>query len=215
MPNDFRYRFSWAPRGVLTALLTPARLIDGGTETEVLHVWDAVRPLVVNSESFEVYPNRDSIPFVRIYNLPDAWKIDKFERGTMRLEDWSAAWKPVFDELPTASDLHINELAAQLAKRYPTTASDHDRVVMSVKLEAQMDDGDFWTGEYVLDSVGTKYEAATPRMVSVPLACGVLEVAAGRVPPGLQQATGDHEAVERWLAYLATQGIIPKYTSSH
>ena len=211
VPNDFRYRFSWAPRGVLTALLTPARLIDGGVEIEVAHPWEAVRPQVVNVETFEVYPNRDSVPFIGTYNFPDAWELETFIRGTMRLDGWSDAWKAVFKELPDASDERITELAAELAERYPTSASDHDRVVMSVKLEVRADSGKIWTGEYVLDAMGTEEEAATPRLVSVPLACGILEVTAGRVTPGLHQATEDPESIERWLAYLAGQGITVNY----
>ena len=211
VPNDFRYRFSWAPRGVLTALLTPARLIDGGVKTEVARPWESVRLQVVNGETFEVYPNRDSVPFVRTYDFPDTWKLETFVRGTLRLDGWSDAWKAVFEELPKASDERITELAAELVERYPTSDSDHDRVVMSVKLEIRMDSGESWTGEYVLDAVGTEDEAATPRLVSVSLACGILEVTAGRVPSGLHQATEDPESIERWLAYLAAQGITAEY----
>ena len=209
--NEFRYRFSWAPRGVLTALLTPARLIDEGVAIDVARPWESVRPQVVNGETFEVYPNRDSIPFVRTYGFPDTWRLDTFVRGTMRLDGWSAAWKSVFEELPDASDERITELAAELAERYPTSASDHDRVVMSVKLAVRMDSGRSWSGEYVLDAVGTEREAATPRLVSVPLACGVLEVAAGRIPAGLHQATDDPVSIERLLTYLAAQGIVAEY----
>ena len=73
------------------------------------------------------------------------------------------------------------------------------------------DTGTNWSGEYVLDMVGTTRESATPLLVSVPLACGILEILAGRVLPGLHQATDDPESVERWLAYLAGQGITAEY----
>jgi len=211
VPNDFRYRFSWAPRGVLTALLAPARMIDGGVAIEVARPWESVRPQVVNGESFEVYPNRDSVPFIATYQFPDTWQVETFARGTLRLQGWSEAWKAVFDELPEASGERITELAADLARRYPTSDSDHDRVVMSVRLEVHLNNGERWTGEYIVDAVGTQREAATPRLVSVPLACGTLEVAAGRVPPGLHQATEDPETIKRWLAFLAAQGITAEY----
>lgn len=211
VPNDFRYRFSWAPRGVLTALLTPARLIDGGAVTRVAHPWESVRPQVVNGETFEVYPNRDSVPFVETYHFPDTWELETFVRGTLRLAGWSDAWKAVFEELPEADDERITELASELAARHPTSAADHDRVVMSVTLELHAAGGEHWAGEYVVDAVGTEEEAATPRLVSVPLACGILEVAAGRMTPGLHQATDDPESIERWLAYLARQGITAEY----
>jgi hypothetical protein len=211
VPNDFRYRFSWAPRGVLTALLSPARLIEGGVEKDIAHPWEAVTSQTVGGEPFEVYPNRDSVPFVKTYAFPASWELETFVRGTLRLDGWSAAWKPVFAELVDASDARITELAEELASRYPTTAADHDRVVMSVKLEVRTDTGDTWSGEYALDIVGDEQESATPRLVSVPLACGILDVAAGRTTPGLHQATDDPESVRRWLEFLRAQGITVEF----
>lgn len=211
VPNNFRYRLSWAPRGVLTALLTPARLIDDGVVTEVAHPWEAVRALQVNGETFEVYPNRDSLPFVQTYHFPETWTLETFARGTMRLDGWSVAWREVFEELPDATEERITELATDLARRYPTSATDYDRVVMSVALTVRAQDGTAWQGEYILGAVGSDREAATPRLVSVPLACGILDVLHSRVLPGVHQATGDASSIERWLAFLAAQDIVVEY----
>jgi hypothetical protein len=211
VPNDFRYRFSWAPRGVLTALLTPARYIEGGAIVDIDRPWLAVHPVSVAGEVFEVYPNRDSLPYVEAYRIPDSWTVDTFTRGTLRLDGWSEAWKAVVDELVVADEQRITELAAELAERYPTSASDHDRVVMSVKLELDRGGDRVWSGEYVLDAEGTDTEAATPRLVSVPLGCAVLELVAGRVTPGLHRAAEDPDSVARWLARLAEQGIAAEY----
>lgn len=65
VPNDFRYRFSWAPAGVLNALRSPARYIEDGAQTTVDRPWEATRPHVLDGERFEVYPNRDSVPLRR------------------------------------------------------------------------------------------------------------------------------------------------------
>ncbi|MDT4892792.1 MAG: hypothetical protein QOE97_1827 [Pseudonocardiales bacterium] len=211
VPNDFKYRFSWAPRGVLTALLTPARMIDGGVVTEVAHPWDAVTVQVVNGERFEVYPNRDSVPFVDTYHFPATWTVDDFVRGTLRLDGWHDAWKSVFDELSDASDQRITDLANELASRYPTSATDHDRVVMSVALDVRIENGEHWHGEYILDAVGTADEAATPRLVSVPLACAIVDVVGGAMTPGLHQAADDPAVVGRWLTDLAEEGITAEY----
>lgn len=207
VPNDFRYRFSWAPRGVLTALRTPARDIRGGRVVAVDRPWEAIEPVAVAGEAFEVYPNRDSLPYVAAYGIPDTWTLDTFSRGTLRLDGWSSAWRDVFAELAGADDQRLTDLAAELAGRYPTTPADHDRVVLAVKLEI----GSGWTGEYVLDVAGTDLEDATPRLVSVPLACGILELLAGRVPPGLHRAAPGPDANDRWLARLAEQGISATY----
>jgi len=207
VPNDFRYAFSWAPRGVLMALLTPARLIDEGTAKNIERPWEAVTSLAIGGETFEVYPNRDSMPFVGMYEFPSSWQVKKFIRGTLRLDGWSEAWQPVFTELVNANEERISDLAKELAARYPTTAAYRDRVIMSVKLEVKANDGDSWTGEYALDVVGNEKESATPRLVSVPLACAILDVAAGCVAPGLHQSADDPAVTARWLEFLSVHGI--------
>ncbi|PZG31348.1 saccharopine dehydrogenase [Spongiactinospora gelatinilytica] len=206
-PNDFRYRFNWAPRGVLTALLTPARYIGGGERRAVDRPWEAVGDLVLGEERFEVYPNRDSVPFVEQYGLPGSWRLDTFVRGTIRLSGWKEAWAPVFAELRDADDERIGDLARRLALRYPGTETDHDRVLLSVALSVRGDDGSAWSGEYVLDAVGDEKEAATPRLVSTALACGIGDILAGLTPPGLHRAAEEPEAARRWLTALEGHGI--------
>ena len=46
-------------------------------------------------ESFEVYPNRDSYPFMEDYHFEKSWKVKDFVRGTIRLNGWGKAWAPV------------------------------------------------------------------------------------------------------------------------
>lgn len=207
VPNEFRYRFSWAPRGVLTALKTPARFIDDGREQSTEFPYRSLRHISRAGERFEVYPNRDSVPFVGTYRLPPTWRIEQFVRGTVRQAGWADAWAPVFAELETGTDDGITALATQLAERYPTTKVDHDRVVMFVALDVSGDDGARWSGEYTLDVVGDATENATPRLVSVALAGGIAEIVAGRIRPGLHQAVDDPDGVDRWLDFLDGQGI--------
>ncbi|MFF8505647.1 saccharopine dehydrogenase family protein [Streptomyces anulatus] len=211
VPNEFRYQFNWAPRGVLTALLTPARMIAGSAPVTVARPWEAVATQAVGGETFEVYPNRDSIPFLTTYRFPAEWDVRTFVRGTMRLDGWSAAWKPVFDELDGITDARIDELAEELAARCPTTPTDRDRVVMAVRLRVRTESGSEWCGEYRLDAVGDERESATPRLVSVPLAGGVLAVTHGRVAPGLQQATDRPDQVREWLAFLDRHAVSVTY----
>jgi len=75
--NAFRYKFSWSPLGVLKALRSPSRSIREFSELRVARPWDGISrydaPLPV-PESFEVYPNRDSVPFIADYRFDPAWK---------------------------------------------------------------------------------------------------------------------------------------------
>jgi hypothetical protein len=204
-PNEFRYRFSWAPRSVLTALRTPARYVRDGREHVAERPWEATTTQDVGGETFEVYPNRDSVPFVEQYQVPAAWRLESFVRGTVRLAGWRDAWSEVFAVLRDGDDDHVTALAGELAEKYPMGAEDLDRVVLAVALTLETADGRHWSGEYVLDLVGDREETAMARTVSLTLACGVADVLAGAVEPGLHRATAG--AASRWLEFLAEHGV--------
>ncbi|KJK38739.1 saccharopine dehydrogenase [Streptomyces variegatus] len=207
VPNDFTYRFSWAPGGVLNALRSPARYIEDGVQTVAERPWEATRRHVVDGETFEVYPNRDSVPFVAQYGLPDAWTARTFVRGTLRLEGWLRAWDGVFEELRTGDDARIAALAQELAAAYPTTDDDHDRVVLAVSLDVRAESGRSWRGGCLLDLVGDAEESAMARCVSRTLALGVRHVLDGSLPPGLNRAAETAARSDRWLRELARDGV--------
>ncbi|MGW0337427.1 saccharopine dehydrogenase family protein [Streptomyces sp. NPDC003011] len=206
-PNDFRYRFSWAPAGVLNALRSPARYVEDGAETLAERPWEATRRHVVGGEAFEVYPNRDSVPFVEQYGLPAAWTPHTFVRGTLRLEGWLNAWEGVFTQLRTGDDARIAALARELAAAYPTTDADRDRVVLAVSLDVRGGAGQTWSGACLLDLVGDAEESAMARCVSRTLALGVGHILDGTLPAGLNRAAGTPERSEWWLGELARQGL--------
>jgi len=207
IPNDFRYRFSWAPAGVLNALRSPARYLQDGVETTAERPWEATRRHVVEGEAFEVYPNRDSVPFVEQYGLPPTWRARTFVRGTLRLEGWLRAWDAVFEELKRGDDERIAALARELAATYPTTDADRDRVVLAVSLDVRAEDGRTWSGSYLLDLVGDAQESAMARTVSRPLALGVRHILDGSLPPGLNRAAETAARSEEWLRELAREGV--------
>ncbi|GAA3008891.1 saccharopine dehydrogenase family protein [Actinokineospora diospyrosa] len=211
VPNEFRYRFSWAPRGVLTALLSPARYIENGEPTVAERPWEATTAHELGGERFEAYPNRDSLPFVEQYHLPGQWRLERFVRGTLRLDGWLDAWAPVFAELRDPDPDRITALAADLAARHPTTETDRDRVVLAVALAVRGDDGTRWSGEYLLDLVGDEHDSAMARLVSTPLAVGVGEILSGALTPGLHRAAEGAEASTRWLAALNRYGITARF----
>ncbi|MEU6543005.1 saccharopine dehydrogenase family protein [Streptomyces sp. NPDC046859] len=207
VPNDFRYRFSWAPAGVLNALRTPARYVEDGAERVAERPWEATRRLEVGGETFEAYPNRDSVPFIEQYGLPPAWRPAAFVRGTLRLDGWRDAWAGVFEELTTGDDARIAALAGELARAHPTTDADRDRVVLAVDLDVRGEDGRSWTGSCLLDLVGDAEESAMARCVSRPLALGVRHILDGSLPAGLHRSAGTAARSEEWLRELAAEGV--------
>lgn len=206
IPNDFRYLFSWAPLGVLNALRSPARYVEGGEERTARYPWEATRELSVGDEVFEVYPNRDSVPFIEQYGIPAGWPVDMFVRGTLRLSGWHAAWQPVFETIRTGDDTAVADLAAELAARYPATDVDRDRVVLAVSLDAA-GAGRTWSGRYQLDLTGDDTEPAMARCVSQPLAFGVRLALSGALPPGLTRAGEAPQGPQPWLDHLKTAGL--------
>jgi len=95
--NPFGYKFSWSPRGVVLASRNPARFLENG---EVVNIdgqnlflnkrIETVDPL----GEFEVYPNRDSLPYQKIYGLKDARTV---MRGTYRNIGWCDTLKKIVD----------------------------------------------------------------------------------------------------------------------
>lgn len=86
--NPFGYKFSWSPRGVVLASRNPARFLENGKIIEI-DGKDLFRNYIVEEVEglgkFEVYPNRDSVPYKDLYGLKDALTV---KRGTYRNLGW-------------------------------------------------------------------------------------------------------------------------------
>ena len=206
VPGDFKYKFSWSPVGVLRALTNPARCVEDGREKKTARVWDAVSRLDILGERFEAYPNRDSIPYLQEYGFDPAWKVRTFVRGTLRLDGWAAAWKPIFDKIPTATPQDLEKLSAELWDKHAYRDGEQDRVVLFVELKAT-GGGRPWARHLALDECGSGADTAMTRLVSLPAVWAVEMVAGGRAPKGVSGAPKDIAEIDRWLARLGAAGI--------
>lgn len=206
IPNAFRYKFSWSPLGVLKALRSPSRSIREWTELRVNRPWDAITrydaPLP-KPESFEVYPNRDSVPFIEDYRFDPAWRVRDFVRGTIRLNGWADAWAPVFAEIETMQgpdgDARLRVMSEEFWRDNSYGADDPDRVVLFVSLKAEKDGVPVWHRTWALDAWGDVRGTAMSRLVSTPVALAVEAVLAREIPAGVHQAPHDPKLVKRWL----------------
>lgn len=105
--NPFGYKFSWSPRGVVLASRNPARFLENGKMVNIKGEDLFLNKRLETVESlgeFEVYPNRDSVPYKEIYGLKDAQTV---MRGTYRNIGWCDTLKKIIDlglvdETPTA-----------------------------------------------------------------------------------------------------------------
>jgi len=210
IPNPFRYKFSWAPVGVLKALRSPSRSLRNFSELRVARPWDAITsydaPLPV-SESFEVYPNRDSYPFMADYRFDPAWRVRDFVRGTIRLNGWAEAWAPVFAEIETLSgpegDARLAEMAAGFLKDNAYAPGEPDRVVLFVSLRAVREGRVVFHETWAMDAWGDARGTAMGRLVSVPVSLAVEAVLAREIPVGVHAAPHDPKLIARWMAEVA------------
>ena len=205
--NAFRYKFSWAPVGVLKALRSPSRSIRNFTELNVTKPWDAITAYdapLPTPETFEVYPNRDSLPFIAQYHFAPEWKVRDFVRGTLRLNGWADAWADIFAEVGTASDDRLQEIADQLLAENAYDEGEPDRVILCVDLRAAMAGTTVWHKSYVMNAWGDARGTAMARLVSIPVTLAVEAVLAREIPAGVSAAPSDPRLVERWLGEVDT-----------
>ena len=86
--NPLGYKFSWSPKGVFMAAISPARYLKDGQVVEVPgdSLFSHCHALTVGEVGiFEAYPNRDSLKYIDIYGLQG---VRTMYRGTLRYEGW-------------------------------------------------------------------------------------------------------------------------------
>ncbi|RYH09647.1 saccharopine dehydrogenase C-terminal domain-containing protein [Tropicimonas sp. IMCC6043] len=212
-PNAFRYKFSWSPLGVLRALMSPSRSIRDYSVLDIARPWDAVTrydaPLP-QPESFEVYPNRDSLPFIETYGFEEGWNIRQFVRGTLRLGGWTDAWTDVFAEIEALdgteeSEARLKALSDRLWAENAYAPDEPDRVVLCVSLKVSQDGVPSYHKTYALDAIGDTRGSAMARLVSQTVALAVQSAEAREIAPGVSAAPNDPRLVERWLAATDVQ----------
>lgn len=206
IPNPFRYKFSWAPLGVLKALRSPSRSLRDFAELRVARPWDAITAYqapLPEPENFEVYPNRDSYPFIDDYRFDPAWKLRDFVRGTIRLNGWAAAWAPVFREIETLQgadgDARLAEMAAEFLAANAYAPGEPDRVVLFVSLRAERDGRAVYHETWAMDAWGDARGSAMARLVSMPVSFAINSVLTGQMTAGVHAAPHDPKILASWL----------------
>lgn len=206
--TPFTYKFSWTPLGVMTALKNPAQVIKNGAPHTIARAWEEVSRLELDGEPFEVYANRDSLPYVAEYGLDQENDLRTFVRGTLRLEGWKEAWTEIFTTVEKAGMEELKNLSDKLWQEHPYAQDEQDRVVLHVALTATPKDGGTpWHGAISLDHVGSGIASAMATCVSLTVAEAVQAVAAKRLSPGVQPAPQDIQEAKLWLHGLIQHGL--------
>ena len=213
--NDFKYKFSWSPLGVLRALTNQSQWIEGGETRQGDRPWHNLKqyqaPLPAGKETFQTYPNRDSIPYVSEYGFEEDWNLQEFVRGTIRYDGWSDAWSDIFElveqTVKDGNEERLQTKSDELWEKYKINDGEPDRVVMSVELEVQNESNDtVWHQLYSIDEIGNAKGTAMARLVSLTVSVGIDAVLGGDIKPGVAEAPHDIAIVNEWLAAMTAMG---------
>lgn len=114
--NPWNYKFTWNPRNVVLAGQGVSQYIINDRYKYIPYnkLFARVMPrTVLNFGEFEVYPNRDSLKYRKIYDLED---ISTMLRGTMRRPGYCEAWD-VFVQLGCTDDTYTMENSEKMTYR--------------------------------------------------------------------------------------------------
>ena len=207
IPNDFCYKFSWSPLGVLKALMSTSVSIRNGDVFTVTKPWESVElyplPMPWGEDEFEVYPNRDSLPFIEQYQMDDGLQIKQFVRGTLRYKGWKNAWGDIFSEVDTLdasiAEARLKEISDDLWDRYSYKDGEVDRVILTVELKVENDTEVVWHKQYLMDTLGNDNGSAMAQLVSCSVALAVEAVLGNEISSGVTAAPRQNKLVTRWL----------------
>ena len=134
--NPWHYKISWNPRNVVLAGKSGAEYIqDGKHITEKYeNLFDASRTIDTADETIgdlSYYPNRNSLPYIDLYNLHDA---KTFVRTTLRYKDFMLGWKTIVDLKLTDEDIIYQSDDMSLAQFY-AAHFEHNEIVLNVSPE--------------------------------------------------------------------------------
>ena len=169
--------------------------------------WESVEiyplPMPWGKDEFEVYPNRDSLPFIEQYQMDDDLKIDQFVRGTLRYKGWKSAWSNIFSEVdsldPTRSEERLKEISDELWHNYSYRENEVDRVILTVELKVKNESEVVWHKQFLLDTLGNSKGSAMAQLVSCSVALAVEAVIGNEISTGVTAAPHQSELVSRWL----------------
>ncbi|PPR45648.1 MAG: hypothetical protein CFH18_00262 [Alphaproteobacteria bacterium MarineAlpha5_Bin8] len=209
VPNDFKYKFSWAPVGVIKALNNNAKFISN-SKLNIVTPYKNIESFKVNHETYEAYPNRDSTPYIKEYKFDPKWEVKEFVRGTLRLNGWKKAWSEIFNMLDKkSSDLEdrIAKKSEELWINNQYLKNEEDRVVLYVNLQATQDGEEVFTQSFFLDEKGSGENTAMGKLVSITLSAAIDLMLQNKLQPGIQAATSDKNMIDYFFKILSDYSI--------
>ncbi len=157
--NPFKYKFSWSPKGVIMAGNNGAKYKKDGKVVEIPTEDLFKNPLQIEFPKvgdMEVYPNRDSLAYIDIYNLPE---VETMYRGTFRYKNWCEAMDAIKAVGMVSYDLHNFEgqtykkvMARQLGL-YPANIKEKVAERLNIDINSPAIEAMEWLGLFSDDRV--------------------------------------------------------------
>ncbi len=207
IPNNFKYKFSWSPLGVLKALNTPAKHIKNFSEIKSEKPYKKINFIKFNNEKFETYPNRNSIPYINEYNLDKYSDIlEHFERGTIRLDGWSKAWEEIFKNIE--NKINLENLSKKLWEENQYDNFEDDRVLLYVKINSKnSNNNEIFNKTLYLDESRPIINSAMSQCVSYTVAFTIECIMNSKNKKGIHRIFHDEKNVNYILNKLNEYGI--------
>ncbi|MCK4979045.1 MAG: saccharopine dehydrogenase NADP-binding domain-containing protein, partial [Candidatus Delongbacteria bacterium] len=164
--NPFNYKFTWAPKGVVMAGNNDGKFLWKGKEvyvpTEDLFK-DPFKVDFPNVGELYVYPNRDSLPYIELYGIPETKTIF---RGTFRYSRWCENFDAIkacdllsYDKI----DLRGKSYADMLAYKIGVDNSDNIRGktadFLNISVDNRILDAFEWVGLFSEDIIGKEEDS--------------------------------------------------------
>ena len=165
--NPFNYKFTWAPKGVVMAGNNDGNYLEKGEEKYVPTEDLFKNPIKVEFPEvgqLEVYPNRDSLPYLELYGIPEAKTIF---RGTFRYSKWCEimdAFKRLnllsYDKLNMNGSSYADFMARMIGAENSNGIKEKVAKKLNVSNEADPIKAMEWIGLFGDDRVGQGKESA-------------------------------------------------------
>lgn len=214
--NPFKYKFSWSPKGVIMAGNNGAKFKKDREIIEISTENIFKNPLQINFPELgkmEVYPNRNSLAYIDIYNLPD---VETMYRGTFRYPNWCECMD-VIKKLGLISYNKINfegktykEVVAEQIDVYPKNVK--EKVVERLKLDIHspaivaMEWLRLFTNDRVHIKEGTTFDITSDLMINkMMLPEGARDMVIMLLSFLIETADGKKEVIKSRLLDFATK----------
>ena len=157
--NPFRYKFSWSPKGVLMAGNNNAKFLKDGKIVEIQTENLFKNPMQIEFPGLgpmEVYPNRDSLAYIDVYNIPET---ETMFRGTFRYPNWCRimdimkALGLVSMEKQNFEGKTLKEIVAEKIDVYPKNVKEKVVGKMKLDLDGPAIDAIDWLGYFGNDKI--------------------------------------------------------------